>query len=102
MSMNKEQLIQGVYNEYMGKRDQSLAELQVYLDSPAGVGEHGGISDVVKEKIEAVDQLNSITSTMRELFMNGSTSEEVVEVNTEAVSFKPSDSDGPKSVQNKV
>ena len=98
--MNKEQLIQGIYNEYMGKRDQTLAELQVYLDSPAGVGEHGGISDVVKEKIESVDQLNSITATMRELFMNGSTSEQVSELNTDDIAFNEgaSESDAPESV----
>ena len=111
MSMNKEQLIQGIYNEYMGKRDQTMAELQVYLDSPAGVGEHGGISDVVKEKIESIDGLNSITLTMRDLFMNGSTSEVVTELNTDSVSFsseapeaskKGSDSDEPQPVENKV
>lgn len=108
MSMNKEQLIQGIYNEYMGKRDQTMAELQVYLDSPAGVGEHGGISDVVKEKIESIDGLNSITLTMRDLFMNGSTSEVVTELNTDSVRFSSeaskegSDSDEPQPVENKV
>ena len=73
MSMNKEQLIQGIYNEYMGKRDQTMAELQVYLDSPAGVGEHGGISDVVSFSSEAPEAPE-----------------------------EGSDSDEPQSMQNKV
>jgi len=82
--MNKEQLIQGIYNEYMGKRDQTLAELQVYLERPAGVGEHGDIAQVIKEKLEKVDQLNGVTHTMRELFMT-TNNEKVDEINADSV-----------------
>tara|TARA_R100000808_G_scaffold24269_1_gene55483 strand:+ start:16769 stop:17050 length:282 start_codon:yes stop_codon:yes gene_type:complete len=89
--MNKEQLVQGIYNEYMGKRDQAAAELQVYLDNPVGVGEHGDIADVVKEKIERVAHLNGLTATMREVFMNGNQSENVESLNTDSVDL-PSES----------
>ena len=81
--MNKEQIIQGIYNEYMGKRDQLSAELGVYLDSPAGIGDHGDISSVIKAKIEEVDRLNGITQTMRNLFMDASTDEKVSAINTD-------------------
>ena len=90
--MNKEQIIQGIYNEYMGKRDQISAELGVYLDSPAGVGEHGEISAVIKEKIEEVDRLNGITQTMRNLFMDASTDEKVSQINAEVGDLAPEDS----------
>ena len=83
--MNKEQLIQGVYNEYMGKRDQAIAELQVYLDNPVGVGEHGDLSDIVKQKLEQISSLNGTSQTMRDLFMNGTQAEAVDEINTDAV-----------------
>ena len=89
--MNKEQLIQGVYNEYMGKRDQALAELQVYLDSPAGVGEHGGIADVIKEKIEEVSRLNGLADTMRTLFMGNSPDEKVSGIAADNVSLPNED-----------
>ena len=89
--MNKEQLIQGVYNEYMGKRDQAVAELQVYLDHPVGVGEHGDIAEIVKQKIEQVSNLNGVTATMREIFMNGSSSEQVDSMNVDEVNL-PSES----------
>jgi hypothetical protein len=83
--MNKEQLIQGLYNEYLGLRDQALAELSVYLENPVGVGEHGNIAEIVKEKLERVSCLNGTAQTMRELFMNGSEDDKVSEVNLDAV-----------------
>ena len=83
--MNKEQLIQGVYNEYMGRRDQAVAELQVYLDNPVGVGEHGNIADIVKEKMEKVSHFNGVTQTMRDIFMNASKDEQVNNINTDEV-----------------
>ena len=83
--MNKEQLIQGVYNEYMGRRDQAVAELQVYLDNPVGVGEHGDIAEIVKEKIEKVSELNGVTQTMRDIFMNASKDERVDTIKTDEV-----------------
>jgi hypothetical protein len=89
--MSKEQLIQGIYNEYLGRRDQVLAELQVYLDKPAGIGEHGDIAAVVKEKLEAVDNLNSVSSTMRDLFMSGSTDEKVDSIDASTVELPTDD-----------
>ena len=64
----KEKYIQGIYNEYAGLLDQKLADLKVMLESPVGVGEHGGISDEIKAKIKEIDNYQSLVDTVRRLF----------------------------------
>ena len=92
--MSKEQLIQGIYNEVMGKRDQVLAELQVFLDNPAGVGDHGNFATDVKGKIEEIDKLNGLSQTMRNLFMDGSANEQVSSIDAAEVSLPTEPLDG--------
>ncbi len=66
--MNKELYIQGIFNEYMGLRDQALADLQVYIDSPQGIGDHPDLGSMIKLKIEQVDKFNSLIETMKKHF----------------------------------
>jgi len=68
--MSKDLYIQGIFNEYMGKRDQALADLQVYIDSPQGVGDHPDLSQSIKLKIEEVDKYNSLIDTMQKHFVS--------------------------------
>jgi len=68
--MSKDLYIQGIFNEFMGKRDQALADLQVYIDAPAGVGEHPHLSGAIKLKIEEVDKYNSLIETMQKHFVS--------------------------------
>lgn len=70
--MAKDLYIQGIFNEYMGLRDQALADLQVYIDSPQGIGDHPSISSSIKEKVEEVDKYNSLIDTMRKHFVSTS------------------------------
>jgi len=66
--MSKDLYIQGIFNEFMGKRDQALADLEVYIDSPQGVGEHPNIAEMIKQKITEVDNYNSLIETMHKHF----------------------------------
>ena len=68
--MSKELYIQGIFNEYMGLRDQALADLQVLIDGPVGVGDHPDISAMIKLKIEEVDKFNSLIDTMKNHFVS--------------------------------
>lgn len=52
--------ITSIFNQYAGKRDQALADLQIYLTNPVGVGEHGDVGEEIKRKIEEVDKYNSL------------------------------------------
>jgi len=66
----REQYIQAIFNQYMGKRDQSMADLQVYLNNPTAIGDHGDIGDQIQKKIEEVDRYESLVRTMSALFMS--------------------------------
>jgi len=70
--MAKDLYIQGIFNEYMGLRDQALADLQVYIDSAQGIGDHPHISTSIKEKIAEVDKYNSLIDTMKKHFVSNS------------------------------
>ena len=60
--------LQGLFNELAGRRDQSLADISVLLDSPAGIGEHGGISEEIKSRLNDLDKYDSLLSTFDKFF----------------------------------
>ena len=64
----KQLYIQGIFNEMAGRRDQAVADLNVFLDSPAGVGEHGGIASEIKSKIEELEKYDSMIGVMQKYF----------------------------------
>ena len=60
--------LQGLFNEIAGKRDQSLADISVLLDSPSGIGEHGAISDEIKVRLDELDKYDSLLATFDKFF----------------------------------
>jgi len=65
----RDQYIQAIFNQYMGKRDQAGADLQVYLNNPTAIGDHGDIGDQIQKKIEEVAKYDSLVQTMQSLFL---------------------------------
>ena len=51
----KELYIQGIFNEYMGRRDQARADLEVYLNNQVAIGDHPDIATEIKRKIEEIE-----------------------------------------------
>tara|TARA_Y100000593_G_C4294482_1_gene329912 strand:- start:887 stop:1126 length:240 start_codon:yes stop_codon:yes gene_type:complete len=68
----RDKYIQGIYNEYAGRLDQSIADLMTLLESPVGVGEHGSVSEEIKRKINEVDRYQSLVDTIKNLFSKSS------------------------------
>jgi len=60
--------IQGIFNEYMGRRDQARADLNVYLHNQVAIGEHPNIAEEIKRKIEEIEKYDSLVSQMQKLF----------------------------------
>ena len=60
--------INGIVTQYIGKRDETLADLSVVLESSVGVGEHGDIGDVIRDKLEEVDRYDSLIKTVKKYF----------------------------------
>ena len=68
MSSFKDTVLKGLYYEYLGLRQQTLAELNVLLENPVGVGDHAVQAKDVGEKIIEVERLNSLIDTLLEEF----------------------------------
>ena len=64
----KQLYLQGLYNEVAGRRDQMLADMSVLLERPAGLADHGNISDEIRGRLEELDKYDSLISTFEKYF----------------------------------
>lgn len=60
--------ISGILAQYIGQKDETIADLSVYLDNPVGVGEHSNIGEEIRAKIEKIDKLDSLIETINKYF----------------------------------
>lgn len=72
----KDLYIQGIFNEFMGRRDQARADLNVYLTQQVAIGEHPNIAEEIKGKIEEIEKYDSLVGQMQKLFSEAPPAEE--------------------------
>lgn len=60
-------ILQATLSHYIAKRDKSIAELDVYLNRPVGVGEHATVVDEVIKLFSELDNADSIIATIRNI-----------------------------------
>tara|TARA_R100000152_G_C6624653_1_gene74222 strand:- start:130 stop:504 length:375 start_codon:yes stop_codon:yes gene_type:complete len=60
--------IDAIFREYIGSRNLAIADMQVYLRVPVGVGEHSNIGDEIKKKLELIDHYDSLLQTIMGLY----------------------------------
>jgi len=58
-------LLQAALSHYIAKRDKALAELDIYLNKPVGVGEHATVVDEVIKLFAELESADSIIDTIR-------------------------------------
>lgn len=68
MNATADKFVKGIYSEYMGRRTQVLAEIEVYLNSPVGIGEHSKISTELKNRLEELATLDGVVGTIEKHF----------------------------------
>lgn len=66
-----ERYIKAIFNEFFAKKEQAVADLEVYLENPVGVGEHSNIAEEIKLKIQEIDKYDSLVETIKSHFMSG-------------------------------
>lgn len=71
-----ERYIKSIFNEFFAKKEQAIADLEVYLENPVGVGEHSDISEEIKKKIKEIDKYSSLVDTVKDHFMANNNSED--------------------------
>lgn len=57
-------LLQAALSHYRAKRDKHLAELDIYLNKPVGVGEHATVVDEVIKLFAELDNADSVIETI--------------------------------------
>jgi hypothetical protein len=57
-------LLQAALSHYRAKRDKHLAELDIYLNKPVGVGEHATVVDEVIKLFADLDNADSVIETI--------------------------------------
>jgi len=66
--MNKH--LKAIRKKLEGERDEHLADLEVYLTNPVGVGEHPGIGEVIQQKVEKIESFDSQIECINKYFNN--------------------------------
>ena len=66
-------VVDGIVKEIEGKRLQALFDINVYLQSPVGVGDHSNLSDAIKDKFNVIDKYDSLLSTIQKYSQNEET-----------------------------
>jgi hypothetical protein len=58
----------GLYLEFVGKRNVSVADLRVYVKVPVGVGNHSDIGEEMKKKLKEISEHHSMISLLESIF----------------------------------
>lgn len=66
--MNIPPHIEAIFQEFLGKRDLAVADLQIYFSNSAGIGDHENIGDAIKKKLEEVDKYDSLLKTIMDMY----------------------------------
>lgn len=61
-------IVNGVFQEYIGRQLQLQGELEVYLNQPVGVGDHTTLSNSVKELILELSTIDEQIATIQRYF----------------------------------
>jgi len=68
MNSTANKFIKGIHAEQSGKRMKALADLEVYLNQPVGVGEHSMVSNEIEKILIRVKDSEEIISTIEKHF----------------------------------
>lgn len=60
-------ILQAALSHYIAKRDKAIAELDVYINRPVGVGEHANVVNEVITLFSDLEQSESIIATIRNI-----------------------------------
>lgn len=71
-----QQYIQSIFNQYVGLREQALADISMLLQHGVGVGDHANVGETIKSKIEEAEKYDSLVGAMDKWFAKGQVSQQ--------------------------
>tara|TARA_Y100000004_G_scaffold150422_1_gene172686 strand:+ start:328 stop:552 length:225 start_codon:yes stop_codon:yes gene_type:complete len=60
--------LKAILKKLEGERDEHVADLEVYLMSPVGVGEHSAIGKEIEKKIGLIEELDGKIETIKKYY----------------------------------
>ncbi len=60
-------IIDGLVKKLEGQKEVAIANIAIYMNNPAGIGEHSGILEAVEEQIEKIAEANDKIHALEEL-----------------------------------
>jgi len=74
-----QQYIQSIFNQYVGLREQALADVSMLLQHGVGVGDHANVGETIKSKIEEAEKYDSLVQAMDRWFANGQVGQQAIQ-----------------------
>jgi|TARA_B110000285_G_scaffold1999_1_gene2122 hypothetical protein len=65
--MDKTRLLKALQSQYQGQMDIALANIEVYIHNPAGIGEHPDLAAALDTQIEALTSASEKHDTVSDL-----------------------------------
>jgi len=65
--MDKTRLLKALQSQYQGQMDIALANIEVYIHNPAGIGEHPDLASALDTQIEALTSASEKHDTVSDL-----------------------------------
>jgi hypothetical protein len=59
--------LQAILKKLEGQREIEMEDLNVYITTPVGVGEHANIGEEIEKKVENIDALDSKIETINKI-----------------------------------
>jgi len=63
--VNKREMLLRATRKYLeGNLDKHLANIEIYLENPAGIGEHSDIIEAIEQELEQASKYDDMISTL--------------------------------------
>jgi len=62
-----ETIVDALILKAQGEKEVAMANVAIYLNNPAGIGEHPGILEAVEEQVEKIAEANDKIDALREV-----------------------------------
>ena len=78
-----QQYLQSIFNQFVGQREQALADLSMLLQHGVGVGDHANIGETIESKIEEAEKYDSLVGAMDKWFAAGQATQQMNDLKNE-------------------
>mgnify|MGYP001174709870 CR=1 FL=1 len=64
----KNQIVKALHKKYLGQIAEAEANVEIYLQNPAGIGEHPDVIDAIHSQIQKISEAEDNIKTLKEHF----------------------------------